>query len=84
MASPHPAPAEMSAAETFWWIESNLAAELLKINYGPKVHYIYNPLDYACKPHQDFLNKYCHGREQGVLFLGMNPGPFGMAQTGVS
>lgn len=44
--------------------------------------YIYNPLEYAwemhCRYQQLAVRKECH-----VLFLGMNPGPFGMAQTGV-
>ena len=44
--------------------------------------YIYNPLDYAWDMHRTFLERYVH---QGapVLMLGMNPGPFGMMQTGV-
>lgn len=44
--------------------------------------YVYNPLSYAWDMHAAYLETYVH---QGVpvLFLGMNPGPFGMAQTGV-
>ncbi|HCG63306.1 MAG TPA: single-stranded DNA-binding protein [Sphaerochaeta sp.] len=44
--------------------------------------YVYNPLSYAWDMHEAYLKRYVH---QGVpvLFLGMNPGPFGMAQTGV-
>lgn len=44
--------------------------------------YIYNPLDYAWNCHEAFLRRYV---KQGAkaLFLGMNPGPFGMMQTGV-
>lgn len=44
--------------------------------------YIYNPLDYAWNLHRTFLEKYVDS-EVDVLFLGMNPGPFGMMQTGV-
>ena len=44
--------------------------------------YIYNPLDYARTMHEAYLGKYVkEGAE--ILFLGMNPGPFGMMQTGV-
>jgi single-strand selective monofunctional uracil DNA glycosylase len=43
---------------------------------------VYNPLDYAREPHERYLRKYGPGTKRVVL-LGMNPGPFGMAQTGV-
>ncbi len=43
---------------------------------------MYCPLDYARKPHEAYLLAYGGGRKRTVL-LGMNPGPFGMAQTGV-
>lgn len=44
--------------------------------------YIYNPLEYAWETHADYIRRYGEGRKR-VLFLGMNPGPFGMTQTGV-
>ncbi len=44
--------------------------------------HIYNPLRYAWPAHRTYLQRY--GKERGrVLLLGMNPGPWGMAQTGV-
>ncbi|MFO7850709.1 MAG: uracil-DNA glycosylase family protein [Spirochaetia bacterium] len=46
------------------------------------IHSIYNPLVYAWEPHQAFLARYGNGNKQ-VLFVGMNPGPWGMAQTGI-
>ncbi|XP_031949724.1 single-strand selective monofunctional uracil DNA glycosylase [Corvus moneduloides] len=49
---------------------------------GPPVALVYAPLEYAWEPHRDFVRRYCRG-PKAVLFLGMNPGPFGMAQTGV-
>jgi single-strand selective monofunctional uracil DNA glycosylase len=42
----------------------------------------YNPLDYARRPLDLYIEKYGNSRKM-VLFLGMNPGPWGMAQTGV-
>lgn len=48
-----------------------------------KVAYIYNPLIYALNLHNQYIRKYCNTRKK-ILFLGMNPGPFGMVQTGVS
>ncbi len=44
--------------------------------------YIYNPLDYAWTAHELYVRRYVR-QGAGVLMLGMNPGPFGMAQTGV-
>lgn len=44
--------------------------------------YIYNPLDYAWPMHEAFLRRFVREGSH-VLFLGMNPGPFGMMQTGV-
>ncbi len=46
------------------------------------ITHIYNPLDYAWDPHSIYLNKYGNSPKK-VLLLGMNPGPFGMAQTGI-
>jgi single-strand selective monofunctional uracil DNA glycosylase len=43
---------------------------------------VYNPLDYARASHELYLTRYGGGQKE-VLLLGMNPGPFGMAQTGV-
>ncbi len=49
---------------------------------GFSAPWVYRPLDYAWKPHAAYLERYASGRKR-VLFLGMNPGPFGMVQTGV-
>lgn len=43
---------------------------------------IYNPLDYAEEPLFNYIRSYL-SESCKVVFLGMNPGPFGMAQTGV-
>jgi single-strand selective monofunctional uracil DNA glycosylase len=53
-----------------------------RLKFAAPVAYVYNPLDYAWKPHRAYLQRYGRGRPR-VLLLGMNPGPFGMAQTGV-
>lgn len=59
-----------------------LSQSLVRLRFGPPVAFVYNPLDYAWAPHADYLRKYGSGAGR-VLFLGMNPGPFGMMQTGV-
>ena len=50
--------------------------------FAPPVTHVYNPLEYAWTPHRAYLVRYGAGSPE-VLMLGMNPGPFGMAQTGV-
>lgn len=59
-----------------------LADALRDLTFSPPVAYTYLPLDYARTPHEIYLDRYGRGKKR-VLFLGMNPGPFGMAQTGV-
>lgn len=44
--------------------------------------YVYNPLEYAWDVHKEYITRYVC-RETRFFFLGMNPGPFGMVQTGV-
>ena len=48
----------------------------------PGVPYVYEPLDYAWSIASSYLREYGAGQKR-VLLLGMNPGPFGMGQTGV-
>lgn len=54
---------------------------LVPLEFGPPVTHVYQPLDYAWAPHERYLRLFDGPRE--VLLLGMNPGPWGMAQTGV-
>lgn len=50
--------------------------------FSAPVAYVYNPLVYAWEPHAKYLKRYGATKKK-VVFLGMNPGPWGMAQTGV-
>ncbi len=63
-------------------ISDDLAAELAGLSFSSPVAYVYNPLEYAREPHVEYLERYGGGRPE-ALFVGMNPGPWGMAQTGV-
>ena len=63
-------------------ISKQLATEANQLSFSAPVSCVYNPLDYAWKPHEAFLKKYGDG-EGRVLLIGMNPGPWGMAQTGI-
>ncbi len=63
-------------------ISDDLANELEGLSFSAPAAYVYNPLVYARKPHHHFLERFGHGQKD-VLLVGMNPGPWGMAQTGV-
>ena len=63
-------------------IEHDLCDKLNGLKFAEPVCYVYNPLVYANKPHTSFINKFCKG-EKKILFLGLNPGPDGMCQTGI-
>lgn len=59
-----------------------LGRSVARLRFGAPVSHVYNPLDYAAKPHAAYVRRYADTRKR-VVFLGMNPGPFGMAQTGI-
>ncbi len=59
-----------------------LSLEVGQLSFSAPVAYTYNPLDYAWAGHEAYVRRFGGGKKE-VLFLGMNPGPFGMAQTGV-
>lgn len=63
-------------------IALRLRGDVTRLRFTPPVAFVYNPLDYAWKAHRAYLERYGSGQPR-VLLLGMNPGPFGMAQTGV-
>ncbi len=50
--------------------------------FAPPVHTVYNPLRYAGAMHEAYIQQGVFAA-CGVVMLGMNPGPWGMAQTGV-
>ena len=63
-------------------IADELAREVDRLEFGPPVAQVYNPLIYARGAHHAYLRT--AGAATGrVLLLGMNPGPWGMTQTGV-
>jgi single-strand selective monofunctional uracil DNA glycosylase len=59
-----------------------LRDEVAGLAFSPPVTHVYNPLDYAWEGHRQYLQRYGRAPKR-VVFLGMNPGPFGMMQTGV-
>ncbi|HYQ04334.1 MAG TPA: uracil-DNA glycosylase family protein [Polyangiaceae bacterium] len=69
---------EMNLAQ----VSRTLSDQVSGLRFKSPVAYVYNPLEYARTPHEAYLKRYGKGPKRALL-LGMNPGPFGMAQTGV-
>ncbi|MBP5434607.1 single-stranded DNA-binding protein [bacterium] len=74
-------------------MQSDIANQIIEITHdfsrkagsfelGTDDIFIYNPLHYAWDMHKKYL-ELAASHKIRVLFLGMNPGPFGMMQTGV-
>lgn len=63
-------------------VMERLKSRVSRLRFGEPVAYVYNPLDYAWPVARAYFERYGRGPKE-VLFLGMNPGPFGMAQTGI-
>jgi single-strand selective monofunctional uracil DNA glycosylase len=63
-------------------ITDALVEELRPLQFGRPVTHVYNPLEYARAPYAKYLQRYAKPPKQVVL-VGMNPGPWGMSQTGV-
>lgn len=59
-----------------------LSAQVARLRFAEPITHIYNPLEYAWPAHEQYLRQFGSGKKR-VVFLGMNPGPFGMTQTGV-
>jgi len=63
-------------------ISAELSAQVEALDFA-SVPFVYNPLVYARSPHEAYLERWGEKTPREVLLVGMNPGPFGMAQTGV-
>lgn len=63
-------------------ITDTLVRELDPLRFSAPVTHVYNPLVYARAGWDEYLRRYGDG-PRAVVLVGMNPGPFGMAQTGV-
>ena len=74
--------ASKSKARTLVAVSRELRRAVDSLSFGKPIEYVYNPLAYARAPHEAYLERYGAGAKE-VLLVGMNPGPFGMAQTGV-
>jgi len=59
-----------------------LSQQLATLRFAPPITHVLDPLQYAWAPYEAYVTRYGATRKRVVL-LGMNPGPFGMMQTGV-
>lgn len=71
-----------SYAETLWQAAEHMNSQLASMDFTSVATHVYNPLEYAEAPYRQYLERFANSKKR-ILFLGMNPGPFGMAQTGV-
>lgn len=60
----------------------SLSRAVGRLDFAKPVRHVYNPLTYASAPHRVFVERFGNTTKRVVL-LGMNPGPYGMMQTGV-
>ncbi len=63
-------------------VTDELVREMGRLRFSAPVAHVYNPLEYAAVSYRRYLERFA-GRGASTLLIGMNPGPFGMAQTGV-
>ena len=73
--------AEPDVARDLLAISDELTARLARLKFCPPVTHVYCPLEYAREVFANYVRRYADNQE--VVLLGMNPGPWGMAQTGV-
>jgi single-strand selective monofunctional uracil DNA glycosylase len=70
------------SAESMGAIVDSLVNGMDSLEFAPPVKWVYNPLVYARKSYDAYCRAYGSGSKE-VLLVGMNPGPWGMAQTGI-
>jgi single-strand selective monofunctional uracil DNA glycosylase len=63
-------------------VSQDLSEKVSRLKFSDKKLTIYNPLSYAGSINEIYIEKYLN-KNIDAIFLGMNPGPFGMSQTGV-
>jgi single-strand selective monofunctional uracil DNA glycosylase len=61
---------------------SKLSKAVSALSFADPVAHVYNPLEYAFGAHREYLQRFGTAPKE-VVFIGMNPGPWGMVQTGV-
>lgn len=63
-------------------ITDELVRAVSRLSFTAPVHTVYNPLDYARPAWDEYCRRFGVAPRE-ILMVGLNPGPFGMAQTGI-
>ena len=72
----------MESVEVLQNAAQSLNRALAGLRFSEPVTHVYNPMEYAWDVYRQYLEYYGNGYKK-VIFVGMNPGPFGMVQTGI-
>jgi len=72
----------VSQADRLIYAARRLTDRVESIRFTAPISHVYNPLRHAGRGHRRYLRRFGEGRKR-ILLLGMNPGPYGMTQTGV-
>lgn len=80
--SPSREDAPLSYADRLLRLTKRLSDAVDPLDFAAPVTHVYNPLVHAARGHRRYVRRFGDGRKR-VVFLGMNPGPYGMTQTGV-
>ena len=75
-------PRQDNGAEPLIAAARALSCAVGRLSFAPPVSHLYNPLEYAWAPHEIYLRRF-GATPKKVIFIGMNPGPFGMVQCGI-
>jgi single-strand selective monofunctional uracil DNA glycosylase len=78
-----PASTAPTTADELIGAATELRSAVDALRFAPPVAHVYDPLGYAWAPHERYLRRFGAGPPGRVVLVGMNPGPFGMTQTGV-
>jgi len=78
---PRARPADVRLREQLRQSAERLSQRVGELRFADPITHVYNPLEYAWELHVRYIDQVFASAD--VLLLGMNPGPWGMAQTGV-
>jgi single-strand selective monofunctional uracil DNA glycosylase len=71
-----------AVAEKLLEAARELQRTLSKLDCSNVAEWVYDPFDYAFDPYCEYVQRFARTTAKRV-FMGMNPGPWGMAQTGI-
>jgi len=75
-------PSQSTSIAAMLLATEQLRTQIAPLRFADPVHTVYQPLDYAGAMHRAYIQRFARAGID-ALFVGMNPGPFGMTQTGI-